>query len=221
MPPVSEQRVDHSKTTGTMGSGQSSEKSPYLSSATCLTILPMIFFSSKNLWKKKLVWEWTQDNPTTTNNMRLKKASIEIISRSAILGKRETILQAELTWLICYKEGSWDEKETCSGILIFRKTQTRPEKAKFLIHQNTLFVRTIFSFYLCILPLHGGFPCGSIGEESACHAGDPVSIPESGRFPGEGHGNPLQYSCLENPMDRGAWQATVHGVAKSWTRLSD
>ena len=46
------------------------------------------------------------------------------------------------------------------------------------------------------------------------------SIPQSGRSPGEGNGNPLQYSCLGNPMDRGAWQATVHGVAKSWTRLS-
>ena len=46
-------------------------------------------------------------------------------------------------------------------------------------------------------------------------------IPGSGRFPGGGHGNPLQYSCLENPMDRRAWRATVHGVAKNWTRLSD
>ena len=47
------------------------------------------------------------------------------------------------------------------------------------------------------------------------------SIPESGKFPGEGHGNPLQYSCLENLIDRGAWQASVHGVTKSGTRLSD
>ena len=46
-------------------------------------------------------------------------------------------------------------------------------------------------------------------------------IPGSGRFPGGGHGNPLQYSCLENPMDRRAWRATVHGVAKNWTRMSD
>ena len=51
--------------------------------------------------------------------------------------------------------------------------------------------------------------------------GDLGSIPGSGRFPGEGNGNPLQYSCLENPMDRGAWSATVHGVGKSWTQLSD
>ena len=56
------------------------------------------------------------------------------------------------------------------------------------------------------------FPCSSAGKKkSACNAGDPGSIPGLGRSPGEGNGNPLQYSCLENPMDRGAWQATVHG----------
>ena len=59
-----------------------------------------------------------------------------------------------------------------------------------------------------------GFPCSSVGEESACNAGDLGSIPGLGRFPGEGNGNPLQYSCLENPMDRGAWLATVHGVSR-------
>ena len=61
------------------------------------------------------------------------------------------------------------------------------------------------------------FPGGSDGKEYACNAGDPGSIPRWRRSPGEGNGNPLQYSCLENFMDRGAWQATVHGVAKSWT----
>ena len=59
-----------------------------------------------------------------------------------------------------------------------------------------------------------GFPGGSNGKESAYSTGDLDSIPESGRFPGEGSGNPLQYSCLENPMDRGAWRATVHEVRK-------
>ena len=58
-------------------------------------------------------------------------------------------------------------------------------------------------------------------KASACNAGDLDSIPGSGRSPGEGNGNPLQYSCLGNPMDGGAWWATVHRVAKSWTRLSD
>ena len=66
-----------------------------------------------------------------------------------------------------------------------------------------------------------GFPGGSEVKASASNAGDPGSVPGSGRFPGEGNGNPLQYSCLENLMDRGAWQATVHGVAKSWARLRD
>ena len=64
-------------------------------------------------------------------------------------------------------------------------------------------------------------PCGSVGKESSCDAGDVGLIPELGRSPGEGNGNRLQYSCLENPMDRGACRVTVHGVAKSWTRLSN
>ena len=62
---------------------------------------------------------------------------------------------------------------------------------------------------------------GSDSKESACNTGDPGSIPGLGRSPGEGNGNPLQCSCLENPVDRGAWQATVDGVAKRWTWLSD
>ena len=62
---------------------------------------------------------------------------------------------------------------------------------------------------------------GSNGKESACHAGDLGLIPGLGKSPGKGHGYLLQYSCLENAMDRGAWQATVHGVTKSWTWLSD
>ena len=59
---------------------------------------------------------------------------------------------------------------------------------------------------------------GSDSKESTCNAGDMSLIPGSGRSPGEGNGNPLQYSCLENPMDGGAWRVTVHGVEKSWTQ---
>ena len=66
-----------------------------------------------------------------------------------------------------------------------------------------------------------GFHCGSDGKESACNTRDPGLIPGLGRFPTEGNGNPLQYSCLENSIDRGAWWAIVHGVTKSRTRLSD
>ena len=66
------------------------------------------------------------------------------------------------------------------------------------------------------------FPGGASGKEPSANAGDirdAGAIPGSGRSPGGGLGSPLQYSCLENPMDRGAWWATVHGIAKSWTRL--
>ena len=62
-----------------------------------------------------------------------------------------------------------------------------------------------------------GFPGGSDGKESACNVGDPGSIPKSGRSPGEGNGNPFQYSCLGNSMNRGAWWAIVHRVAESDT----
>ena len=65
------------------------------------------------------------------------------------------------------------------------------------------------------------FPGGSDGKASVYNVGDPGLSPGLGRSPGEGNGNPLQYYCLENPMDRGAWQAAVYGVAKSWTQLSD
>ena len=68
---------------------------------------------------------------------------------------------------------------------------------------------------------HGDIIGGSDGKESACIAGDPGSVPGSGRSPGEGHRNPIQCSCLENPMDRGAWRATIHGVTKNQTQLSD
>jgi len=69
-------------------------------------------------------------------------------------------------------------------------------------------------FVFCLVCI---FPGGSDVKASACNAGDPGSIPGSGRFPGEGNGNPLQYSCLQNFMDGGASWATVHGVAKSQT----
>ena len=74
---------------------------------------------------------------------------------------------------------------------------------------------------MCTYSCTYGFPGSLDSKVSAYNAGDPGSTPGSGRSPGEGNGTPLQYSSLENPMDRGAWWATVHGVTKSRTRLSD
>ena len=71
------------------------------------------------------------------------------------------------------------------------------------------------------LLLYYDFPGGADGKASAYTAGDPGSIPGLGRSPGEGNGNPTQYSYPENPMDRGSWQAAAHGVTKSRRRLSD
>ena len=68
---------------------------------------------------------------------------------------------------------------------------------------------------------HRGIPGGSDSKGVACNAGDPGLILGLGRSPGEGNGHPLQCSCLENSMNRGAWQATVHGLTKSWSWLSD
>ena len=75
--------------------------------------------------------------------------------------------------------------------------------------------------FLAYFTLYKGFPGGSEVKASACNVEDLGSIPGSERYPGEGTGNPLQYSCLENPMGREVWWATVHGVAMSRTQLSD
>ena len=89
-----------------------------------------------------------------------------------------------------------------------------------IFKENTLEQQLLDS---CTRWPHSGFPGGLEGKASARNVGDPDSnqdldsIPGSGRSPGEGNGNPLQYSCLKNPMDRGAWQTTVHGVTNSWT----
>ena len=97
-------------------------------------------------------------------------------------------------------------------------------KSGFILLQYPISLLNIKRNFKCDIQIIYNFRLGEIGisevKASASNAGDPGSIPGSGRSPGEGNGNPLQYSCLENPMDRGAWRATVHGVAKSWTPLS-
>ena len=87
--------------------------------------------------------------------------------------------------------------------------------------EKTQHTRIGISIYKTHYLYNEGFPHSSVSKSSACNAGDLDSIPGSGRSPGEGNGNPLQYSCLENPMDRGAWWAAVYGVPKSRTQLSE
>ena len=77
------------------------------------------------------------------------------------------------------------------------------------------------TLFLYTVSVVWGFPCGSVGKESICNAGDLGSISGLGRSPGEGNGNLLQYSCLEDSMDRGAGQAIVHGIENSRTQLCD
>ena len=90
---------------------------------------------------------------------------------------------------------------------------------KLYIYIHTYIHTYIYKTY--IFCLFRGFPGGSDGKESACGAGDLGSIPGLERSPGEGNCYPLKYSCLENSMDRGACWAIIHGVVKSWTRMSN
>ena len=90
-----------------------------------------------------------------------------------------------------------------------------------IAHYNTISNSLFFNSYLSFVNPSSGSDWFSDGRAFTCNAGDLGSIPGSGRSPGEGNGSPLQYSCLENPRDRGAWWATVHGVTKSRTWLSN
>ena len=90
-----------------------------------------------------------------------------------------------------------------------------PEHGRSRVHSFCLHLQMDF------IILFFNLKCGSDSEEFACNAGDQSLIPVLGRSTGEGSGNLLQYSCLENSMDRGAWRATVHGVGRSWACLRD
>ena len=114
-------------------------------------------------------------------------------------------------------------KSSLTGVYRLKKhTYTQAKKKKCLLpfslslEASVLDCRLPFNFHFMM-----EFPGGSEVKASACNTGDLGSIPGSGRSPREGNGNPFQYSCLENPMDGGAWWGTIHGVAKSQTRLTD
>ena len=98
---------------------------------------------------------------------------------------------------------------------------TQKSKDNCIIKLSLNFNKKQLMAILLHLYTHPGFPGGSVVKNLACNAGDLALIPVLGRSPGGGHGSPLQYSFLENPMDRGAWQAVVQEVTKSQTQLND
>ena len=127
------------------------------------------------------------------------------------------------TWdpYICYM------KETCFISKDTHRLKLRWWIKVFHVNRNpkkagiTILIADKTGFKLNAITRDKGFPGGSELKASACNVGDLGSIPGLGRSPGERNSNPFQYSCLENPMDRWAWWATIHGVAKSQTQLSD
>ena len=122
------------------------------------------------------------------------------------------ILIRKVTWLTyLWKRWLW---------MLFWEQKESSRRTGFLPAE--LLVRRAMPACICsVTKCRGGFPGGSDSKRISCNAGDQGSIPGSERSPGGGNGNPPQYSSLGNPMDRGAWWATAHGVAESWIRLSD
>ena len=125
---------------------------------------------------------------------------------------RDHVARARAIWGIC-KRGShlsaWWRWHAIGRFRLLPKTKWKPLKSSKQMS------------YFRVLSKRMGFPGGSDGKESACNVGDPGSIPGLGRVPGEGNAYPVQYSCLENSMNRGTQWATVHGFTKSQTQLSD
>ena len=136
---------------------------------------------------------------------------IHTVKVFGIVSKAEVDVFLELS---CFFNDPTDVGNLISGSSAFSKSSLHVWK--FMIHILLKPGLENFEHYFT-----RGFPGGSEGKASAWNAGGQGSVPWSERSPGEGNGNLLQYSCLENPMDRGAWWATVHGVAKSQTWLSN
>ena len=117
---------------------------------------------------------------------------------------------------------SWCHSQTSCDATTFKfslESSIKEEGTKGICHSIRIKTATVVQelSYSHWSPKFLEFPGSSDGKESAYNAGNVSSILGLGRYPGEGNSNPPQYSCLENSMDRGAWQATVHGVAESWT----
>ena len=169
--------------------------------------------------EKKSSWPWNKYNYGVLFKAYLSLNSFHswnlmAVMRS-ILWVNQNNLENKNTWVLFFTEA----QSNClagrlNNILINRTEVWKMTWAEIHLYKSKSVSRWVH------LPNRMGFPGGSDGRESACNAGDATSIPGLGRYPEAGNGNSLQYSCLGNPMDRGAWWAVVHGLAKSpgwWT----
>ena len=174
--------------------------------------------------------KWIYKTYLQTTNMphtaQIGKAIPERTVTNRQKAKGNPKLQGQILYIWCHgvffniscSENTWYENNQVS------LEESFPRGArKSMISLSCLLWKHILKPDPCCLKLEGTFwfPGGSDSKESACNVGDLSLIPGSASCPAKGHGNPLQYSCLENPRNRGAWRATVHRVSKSRTQLSD
>ena len=182
--------------------------------------------------KGRLLLSWDNCNQRTTNGQHLAWAQVKGVTwhdKGLFVSRQDPVSEWGPTQIPWVKQGS----DTCVQGILLRSMRTKwdygraqqgvpespPTLGKWAV--ATIICKTIGEIKYSSRGYLKGFPGGSDGKESACDVGDPVSTAGSGRPPGEGNDNPLQYPCLENPMDRGAWWATVHGVTRSQTSLSN
>ena len=180
-----------------------------------MTCVNSHFYSSFPFhWQYQHCPQW---HPPTVVRKRVSRET-ELHTHIFVMYERELIISNRLTqlWRLESPHSVLSASRKDGGVIQFksRVLRTRGCWGQEEIHVSAQVIRqegAHFSFFLFDLFRPSmGFPGGSDGKESSCNAGDLSSIPGSGRSPGGGHGNPLQYSCLENPTDRGAWRATYN-----------
>ena len=172
---------------------------------------------------KRLLISWLQSPSTVIlETKKIKSVTVSIVSPSICHEVREQDATILVFWMLSFKptfslSSFTFIKRLFNSSLLSAIRVVSSAYLRLLIFLPAILIPACASsspaFHM-MYSSYGGFPHSSVSKSSACNAGDPGSISGSGRSPGEGNGNPLQYSCLENPMDRGAWWATVYGIER-------
>ena len=184
---------------------------------TIIVFFNHLLFSYSNCLFKKLLVLFVSIYLTPSNILSVQLPTrLKYIMYQFQFQNKWILLNFQELWQIalCYKIGkSWHFKSRVVMSVIFKNTYTMKniDKSYHLRLAALLWEAVKLRSWVSGT---GGFPDDSVVKNPPANAGDADSIPESGRSPGEGNGNPLQYSCLGNPMDRGVWQAAVHGIRK-------